>query len=129
VGLRNQPVTQGYASKDVSLHLLHMLVLSMLSLPVCLCLHPPAARYTVPVLWDKKEKTIVNNESSEVLRILNSAFNSLGGWWGLHICLGYTLVQDTNNQFMRRWLRLNSNFNSLGGWRVRGWVTGAGVGV
>lgn len=30
---------------------------------------------TVPVLWDKKLKTIVNNESSEIIRILNSAFN------------------------------------------------------
>lgn len=33
-------------------------------------------RVTVPVLWDKKEKTIVNNESSEIIRMLNSAFNS-----------------------------------------------------
>lgn len=32
---------------------------------------------TVPVLWDKKQKTIVNNESSEIIRILNSAFNHL----------------------------------------------------
>lgn len=32
-------------------------------------------RVTVPVLWDKKRNTIVNNESSEVIRILNSAFN------------------------------------------------------
>ncbi len=30
---------------------------------------------TVPVLWDKKQNTIVNNESSEIIRILNSAFN------------------------------------------------------
>lgn len=34
-------------------------------------------RYTVPVLWDKQEKTIVNNESSEILRMFNSAFNHL----------------------------------------------------
>jgi len=33
------------------------------------------ARFTVPVLWDKKTHTIVNNESSEIIRILNSAFN------------------------------------------------------
>ena len=32
---------------------------------------------TVPVLWDKKLKTIVNNESSEIIRMLNSAFNHL----------------------------------------------------
>lgn len=34
-------------------------------------------KYSVPVLWDKKDKTIVNNESSEIIRILNSAFNHL----------------------------------------------------
>ncbi len=34
-------------------------------------------RVTVPVLWDKKNKTIVNNESSEIIRIFNSAFNDL----------------------------------------------------
>lgn len=32
-------------------------------------------RFTVPVLWDKKKKTIVNNESSEIIRMLNSEFN------------------------------------------------------
>ena len=36
-------------------------------------------RVTVPVLWDKKEKTIVNNESSEIIRNLNSAFDDLTG--------------------------------------------------
>lgn len=34
-------------------------------------------RFTVPVLWDKKLQTIVNNESSEILRMLNSEFNDL----------------------------------------------------
>ncbi|KAH8113792.1 glutathione S-transferase [Phellopilus nigrolimitatus] len=34
-------------------------------------------RFTVPVLWDKKHQTIVNNESSEIIRIFNSAFNGL----------------------------------------------------
>ena len=33
---------------------------------------------TVPVLWDKKRQTIVNNESSEIIRMLNSAFNDFG---------------------------------------------------
>lgn len=32
---------------------------------------------TVPLLWDKKQNTIVNNESSEIIRMLNSAFNEL----------------------------------------------------
>ena len=31
---------------------------------------------TVPVLWDKKLHTIVNNESSEIIRMLNTAFNA-----------------------------------------------------
>jgi len=34
---------------------------------------------TVPVLWDKKTQTIVNNESSEIIRMLDSAFNGLTG--------------------------------------------------
>lgn len=33
-------------------------------------------RVTVPVLWDKQRKTIVNNESSEIIRMLNSAFDA-----------------------------------------------------
>ncbi|PBK68942.1 glutathione S-transferase [Armillaria solidipes] len=32
-------------------------------------------RFTVPVLWDKKLQTIVNNESSEIIRMFNTAFN------------------------------------------------------
>jgi len=33
---------------------------------------------TVPVLWDKKSATIVNNESSEIIRMFNSAFDAFG---------------------------------------------------
>jgi putative glutathione S-transferase len=33
---------------------------------------------TVPVLWDKKQQTIVNNESSEIIRMLNSSFDAFG---------------------------------------------------
>lgn len=36
-------------------------------------------RVTVPVLWDKKHNTIVSNESSEIIRMFNSEFNSLTG--------------------------------------------------
>jgi glutathionyl-hydroquinone reductase len=35
-------------------------------------------RATVPVLWDRQRKTIVNNESSEIIRMLNSEFGELG---------------------------------------------------
>lgn len=33
-------------------------------------------KYTVPFLWDKKEQTIVNNESSDIAYMLNSSFNA-----------------------------------------------------
>jgi putative glutathione S-transferase len=38
-----------------------------------------SGRVTVPVLWDKKQNTIVNNESAEIIRMFNSAFNELTG--------------------------------------------------
>ena len=34
------------------------------------------ARVTVPVLWDKQTGTIVNNESSEIIRMLNAEFDA-----------------------------------------------------
>jgi putative glutathione S-transferase len=37
-----------------------------------------SGRVTVPVLWDKKTSTIVNNESSEIIRMFNSAFDRVG---------------------------------------------------
>ncbi|KAM7257471.1 hypothetical protein ACFE04_013212 [Oxalis oulophora] len=36
-----------------------------------------SGKYTVPVLWDKKLKTIVNNESSEIIRMFNTEFNEI----------------------------------------------------
>jgi len=35
-------------------------------------------RVTVPVLWDKKTGTIVSNESEEIIRMFNSAFDGIG---------------------------------------------------
>jgi putative glutathione S-transferase len=55
-------------------------------------------RFTVPVLWDKKLNTIVNNESSEIIRIFNSAFNDIAGNPGLDLCPENLLatIDETN---------------------------------
>jgi putative glutathione S-transferase len=37
-----------------------------------------SGRVTVPVLWDKQRQTIVSNESAEIIRMLNSAFDEWG---------------------------------------------------
>lgn len=38
-----------------------------------------SGRVTVPVLWDKHRNTIVSNESAEIIRMMNSAFDALTG--------------------------------------------------
>lgn len=42
-------------------------------------------KYSVPVLWDKKLKTIVSNESAEIVQMLNGAFNDFAGNPGLDL--------------------------------------------
>ena len=48
-----------------------------------------SGRVTVPILWDKKTETIVSNESSEIIRMFNSAFDHLTGntddYWPEHM--------------------------------------------
>jgi len=39
-------------------------------------------RVSVPVLWDKRQAAIVSNESSEIIRMMNSAFDHLGATTG-----------------------------------------------
>lgn len=38
-----------------------------------------SGRVTVPILWDKHNQTIVSNESSEIIRMFNQAFNAMTG--------------------------------------------------
>ncbi len=38
-----------------------------------------SGRVTVPILWDKQQQRIVSNESSEIIRMFNSAFNDITG--------------------------------------------------
>lgn len=47
--------------------------------------HDTFGKYSVPVLWDKKKGCIVNNESSEIIRMLNSEFNELAQNPGLDL--------------------------------------------
>ena len=48
-----------------------------------------SGRVTVPILWDKQQNTIVSNESSEIIRMFNIAFNDVtgntGDLWPLHM--------------------------------------------
>lgn len=37
-----------------------------------------SGRVTVPLLWDKRAQKIVNNESADIIRIFNSAFDAIG---------------------------------------------------
>ena len=42
-------------------------------------------RVTGPVLWDKERDVIVSNESSEIIRMMNSAFDEVGASSGISI--------------------------------------------
>ncbi|WP_341233766.1 glutathione S-transferase family protein [uncultured Sulfitobacter sp.] len=48
-----------------------------------------SGRVTVPILWDKVNETIVSNESSEIIRMFNSAFDAITGnttdYWPEHL--------------------------------------------
>ncbi|KQZ14362.1 glutathionyl-hydroquinone reductase YqjG [Mesorhizobium sp. Root554] len=50
-----------------------------------------SGRVTVPVLWDKQEQTIVSNESAEIIRMLNSAFDA---WGDAHVDFYPTALRE-----------------------------------
>lgn len=55
-------------------------------------------RVTVPVLWDKQQGTIVSNESADIIRMLNSAFDGVGAkagdYWPEHLRADIEPVND-----------------------------------
>src|SRR6266478_9622094 len=65
---------------------------------------------TVPVLWDKERQTIVSNESAEILRMFNSAFDGVGATpgdyypkqlWADIDALNDRIYRDVNNGVYR----------------------------
>ncbi len=57
-------------------------------------------RVTVPILWDKKTNTIVSNESSEIIRMFNSAFDEVGALAGDFIPSELLAEIDEINEFV-----------------------------
>ena len=61
-----------------------------------------AGKYTVPVFWDKKTGTIVNNESSEILRFLNSEFQDLAKNPGISFLSSLLLLSPARTSLLQR---------------------------
>jgi putative glutathione S-transferase len=57
-----------------------------------------SGRVTVPVLWDKQRATIVNNESAEIIRMLNGAFDAAGAAGGDYYPAGLRAQIDAVNE-------------------------------
>ena len=57
-----------------------------------------SGRATVPLLWDCKRDTIVNNESAEIIRMLNSAFDGVGATPGDYCPSGLLPAIDAINE-------------------------------
>ena len=57
-------------------------------------------RVTVPVLWDKETNTIVSNESSEIIRMFNSAFDEVGATAVNFLPTELLAEIDTVNEFV-----------------------------
>ncbi len=78
MSLADRPKTQGWAyskglddlQPDDGVFYLHQVYTAVD--PEC------TSKVTVPTLWDRKKRTIVNNESSEIIRMLNSEFDEWG---------------------------------------------------
>jgi putative glutathione S-transferase len=79
---------------DSLFHSRYLFEIYQKALPRC------TGRVTVPILWDKKQNTIVNNESAEIIRMLNSAFNVITGNTDNYFPNQYAKEIDDINQFV-----------------------------
>ena len=70
------------------------------------------SRVTVPILWDKVERTIVSNESSEIIRMFNSAFDDLGALPGDYYPAEFRGKIDALNE--RIYINLNNGVYRAG---------------
>ncbi|HEM5315489.1 TPA: glutathione S-transferase family protein [Streptococcus suis] len=59
-----------------------------------------SGRVTVPVLWDKETNTIVSNESAEIMRMFNSAFNDITGNYDDYYPANLQAEIDAMNDFV-----------------------------
>jgi putative glutathione S-transferase len=65
-------------------------------------------RWTVPVLWDQQHETIVNNESSEIIRMLNAEFNQFSATEGkVSLLLYFHTSQSVNPALYSEQARLD----------------------
>jgi len=57
-----------------------------------------SGRVTVPILWDKQQNTIVSNESSEIIRMFNNAFDKITGnsqdYWPIQLRSAMEPIND-----------------------------------
>jgi putative glutathione S-transferase len=63
-----------------------------------------SGRVTIPILWDKKTSTIVSNESSEIIRMLNSAFDGIGAKPGDYYPTSLRSAIDDINSEIYGWI-------------------------
>ncbi|TPG61916.1 glutathione S-transferase family protein [Ewingella americana] len=62
--------------------------------------HDYTGRVTVPILWDKQQQTIVSNESADIIRMFNSAFDAQGALAGDYYPQPQRAVIDEINEWV-----------------------------
>ena len=71
-----------------------------------------SGRVTIPLLWDKKQGKIVNNESSEIIRMFNSAFDGVGAKAGNYAPT--ELITDIDAMNVRIYAAINNGVYKAG---------------